>query len=226
MNNDLSDWSMSVSEGVREAVRKVVVAVPDIMAAIVVLVIGVIVAVVLKGLVVRLLRAINLKSLTKSLNIERVFPGTYDFAELLGDLVKWFFIVVFLLQSLSIAHLDKVNDLVTKLLNYVPSVLAAVAVVLVGAVVADLTSRVVMNAARAVGASTARLLSDMAKYSILGVVSFTALAQLGVNTLFLDRLFTAIVVMLALAGGLAFGLGGKDAAADVVATLRKSFKKD
>lgn len=226
MNNDLSDWSMSVSEGVREAVRKVVVAVPDIMAAIVVLVIGVVVAVVLKGVVVRLLRAINLKSLTKSLNIERVFPGTYDFAELLGDLVKWFFIVVFLLQALSIAHLDKVNDLVTKLLNYVPSVLAAVAVVLVGAVVADLTSRVVMNAARAVGATTARLLSDMAKYSILGVVSFTALAQLGVNTLFLDRLFTAIVVMLALAGGLAFGLGGKDTAKDVVESLRRSFKKD
>jgi hypothetical protein len=217
---------MSVREGVGEAVRKVVVAVPDILAAVVVLVIGVVVAVVLKGVVVRLLRAVNIKNLTKSLNVDKVFPGNYDFTELLGDLVKWFFIIVFLLQALKIAHLDRVDDLVTKLLNYVPNVLVAIAVVLIGAVVADLTSRVVMNAARAVGATTARLLSDVAKYSILGVVSFTALAQLGVNTLFLDRLFTAIVVMLALAGGLAFGLGGKDAAKDVVDTLRKSFKKE
>ncbi len=225
-NDSFSNWALSVRSGVGESLHKVVVGVPDVLAAIVVLVIGVIVAVVLKGIVVRLLKAVNIKSFTDSVKLSSVFPGKYDFAELLGDLVKWFFIVVFLLQALTIAHLDRVNDIVGRLLAYVPNVIVAAVVLFVGVVVADLTSRVVVNAARAVGATTARLLGDVAKYSILAVVFFTALAQLGVNTLFLDRLFTAIVVMLALAGGLAFGLGGRDLAHDVLEGVRKSFKRE
>jgi hypothetical protein len=225
-SSNISNWTDSVRTGVGDAVHNVVVAVPDVLAALVVMLVGVVVAVVLKNLVVRVLRMVNVKNITQSVGLEKVFPGKYDFVELLGDLVKWFFMVVFLLQALKIAHLDQVSDIVSKLLAYVPNVLVAAAVVFVGAVVADLTSRVVLNAARAVGASTARLLADVAKYAILGVVTFTALAQLGVNTLFLDRLFTAIVVMLALAGGLAFGLGGQTVAKDVLETVRKSFKKE
>jgi small-conductance mechanosensitive channel len=149
-----------------------------------------------------------------------------DLVNLLGDLVKWFFIIVFLLQALSIAHLQRVTDLVQHVLGYVPNVLAAAALLFVGFVVADLTGRLVLNTARAIGANTARLLSDGSRYTIMAVVSFTALAQLGVNTVFLERLFTAIVAMLALAGGLAFGLGGRDTAKDVLDRVRGSFERD
>jgi hypothetical protein len=223
---NLASWADSVQSGVSEALRKVVVAIPDILAAVLVLVIGVIVASVLKAVVVRVLRAVKVQPLASRVGLDQVFQGKFDLVELLGDLVKWFFIIVFLLQALTIAHLERVNDVVSNLLAYVPNVLVAAALVFVGFVVADLTSRLVVNAARAVGGNTARLLGDVARYAILGVVTFTALAQLGVNTLFLDRLFTAIVVMLALAGGLAFGLGGRDMAKDVLDGVRSSFKRD
>lgn len=223
---DLSTWTSSVRNGVGDAVHTVVTYIPNVLGALVVLLVGVIVAYVLKAAVVRLLRAIKLAPLAGKVGLHQVFPGEYDVVDLLGDLVKWFFIIVFLLQALTIVNVLQVNDLVQSLLAYVPRVVAAVVVLFVGAVVADLTSRVVTDAARVVGASTARLLGDVAKYAILGVVFFTALAQLGVNTLFLDRLFTAIVVMLALAGGLAFGLGGRDLAHDVLETVRGSFKRD
>lgn len=226
MNGSLQTWTDSVSSGVGDALRKVILAVPDILAAVVVLLIGLIVAAVLKAVVVRVLRAVKVQPLANRVGLNRVLPEKFDFVELLGDLVKWFFIIVFLLQALTIAHLQQVNDVVQRLLNYVPNVLVAAAVVFVGYVIADLTSRVVHDAARFAGGSTGRLLGEVAKYSILGVAFFTALAQLGVNTLFLDRLFTAIVVMLALAGGLAFGLGGRDAAKDAVDSMRGAFKRE
>jgi small-conductance mechanosensitive channel len=172
------------------------------------------------------LRMVKLGSMAKKTHLNDVFPGSFDVVELLGDLVKWFFIIVFLLQALTVAHLLQVGGLVQGLLNYVPSVVAAAVLVFVGGVVADLTSRIVMNAARAVGAGTARLLGDITRYSVLTLVVFTALAQLGVNTTFLNDLFVSIVAMLALAGGLAFGLGGRDLAKDILESLRSSFRKD
>ncbi len=224
MDNNLSDWSNSVRTGVSDAVHQVIVYLPKFFGALVVLLIGVIVAYVLKMIVVRVLKAIKLQPYASRVRLNEVFPGKYDVAELVGDLVKWFFIIVFLLQALSIAELLAVSSLVNGLLGYVPNVLAAVVLVLVGGVVADLVNRLVVNAARMVGAMTAAMLGQVAKYAILVVVVFTALAQLGVNTTFLNDLFVAIVAMLAIAGGLAFGLGGQTAAKDWLESVRKSSK--
>ena len=216
----------SVRSGVGDALHNVIVYIPDFVAALVVLLFGVIVAYVLKAVIVRVLRMVKLGSMAKRTHLNDVFPGSFDVVELLGDLVKWFFIIVFLLQALTVAHLLQVSGLVQGLLNYVPNVVAAAVLVFVGGVVADLTSRIVMNAARAVGAGTARLLGDITRYSVLTLVVFTALAQLGVNTTFLNDLFVSIVAMLALAGGLAFGLGGRELAHDILENLRSSFRKD
>lgn len=224
--DSLTNIGNSVRDGVGEALQRVIAVIPDVLAALVVLLIGVIVAAVLKSAVVRLLGAVKLGKVSQRLGVNRVFPGEYNVVELVGDLVKWFFIIVFLLQALTIVHLEQVNEVVSDLLGYVPNVLTAAVVVFVGFVVADLVARLVKDAARVVGSNAANILSEISKYSILVLVTFTALAQLGVNTVFLDRLFTAIVAMLALAGGLAFGLGGRDTAADVLASLRKSMQRD
>lgn len=224
INSDIANWTDQVRDGVGEATRKVIVAVPDILAAVVVFLVGVIVASVLKTVVVRVLKAVRIKPYTDRVGLNQVFTGKFDFAELVGDLVKWFFIVVFLLQALTIAHLEQASDVVQDLLAYVPNVLVAAVLVFVGFVVADLTRRVVVDAARAAGSGAASVMGDVAKYAILTLVTFTALAQLGVNTLFLDRLFTALAAMVAVAGGISFGLGGQDAARDTVEKFRKSFK--
>lgn len=222
--SSVSSTADSVRQGVGDALHNVIVYIPDFIAALVVLLFGVVVAYVLKAVIVRILRMVKLGNVAKRTHINDVFPGTFDVVELLGDLVKWFFIIVFLLQALTVAHFLQVSGLVQGLLNYIPNVVAAAVVVFVGSVVADLTSRVVVNAARAVGAATSRLLGDISRYAVLALVVFTALAQLGVNTTFLNDLFIAIVAMLALAGGLSFGLGGRDLAKDILEHLRKSFR--
>lgn len=222
----VSSTADSVRQGVSDAVHNVIVYIPDFIAALIILIIGVIVAYVLKAIVIRVLKAIKLQNLAERSGVHQVFPGTYDIVELLGDLVKWFFIIVFLLQALTEAHILQVNNLANGLIHYIPSVVAAAFVIFVGGVVADLTSRVIVNAARAVGANTARLMGDVARFAIWVLVVFTALAELGVNTTFLNDLFIAIVAMLALAGGLAFGLGGREVAADILKSLRATFRRD
>ncbi|TQE73767.1 hypothetical protein FH694_10385, partial [Streptococcus suis] len=119
MDSNLSSWTDSVTSGVGDALHRVVVGIPDVLAAIVVVLVGVIVGAVLKNVVVRVLRVIKVGSLAKRVQLERVFPVQLDFVELVGDLVKWFFIIVFLLQALSIAHLQEASDLVARLLGYV-----------------------------------------------------------------------------------------------------------
>jgi Conserved TM helix len=226
VGGSVNNWTDSVSSGVSESLGKVFSLVPDVLASMVVLLIGVVVASVLKAVVVRLLRAIKLKGLTDRLGLDRVFTGKFDIAGFVGDLVKWFFIIVFLLQALTIAHLEDVNNVISRLLGYVPNVIVAAVLVLVGFVVADLTSRLVLSGAVAIGANTSKFLASIARYSILSIVAFTTLAQLGVNTLFLDRLFTAIVAMLALAGGLAFGIGGQDSAKEFIKSASSSLRKN
>jgi hypothetical protein len=224
VDNSLSDWTNSVRTGVSDAVHQVIAYLPKFFGALVVLLVGVVVAYVLKMIVVRLLKAVKLQPYANKVKLNEVFPGQYDVAELVGDLVKWFFIIVFLLQALSIAQLLQVNDLVTGLLRYIPNVLASVVLVLVGGVFADLARRVVVNAARLVGSAGAAMLGEVAKYAIWTVVVFTTLAQLGVNTTFLNDVFVAIVAMLAVAGGLAFGLGGQGVAKDWLESMRKNMK--
>lgn len=226
MNNNVSGWFDGVRTGVSDALRQVITYIPHLVAALLVLVVGVIVAYILKAVIVRILRFIKLKPYLEQIGLNQIFPGKYDFVELVGDLVKWFFIVVFLLQALSIANLLQVNDLVRGLLAYLPNVAVAVVLVLVGSIVADLAERIVVGTARVVGVAAAVFLGSLARYTIWVLVIFTALAQLKVNTVFLDRAFTGLVAMLALAGGLAFGLGGREVAKDLLESLRSNLRKD
>ena len=222
----ISDWTDSVRTGVSDSLKTTFSYLPHLLGALVVLLIGVIVAYVLKAVVVRILRVIKLKPYLEKIGMNQVFPGKYDFVELIGDLVKWFFIIVFLIQALAIANILAVNGLVQGLVAYLPNVVAAAALVFVGGVVADLFSRLVSGTVNVVGSAGASFLGNLTRYVVWIVVLFTALAQLRVNTIFLDRLFTAIVAMLALAGGIAFGLGGRDTAKDTLDFLRRNLKRE
>lgn len=222
----ISDWVSSVKTGVSDALRQTFSYLPHLLGALVVLLIGVIVAYVLKAVVVRILRAIKIKPYLERIGMNQVFPERYDFVELVGDLVKWFFIIVFLLQALAIAGILAASGLVQGLVSYLPNVVAAAALIFVGGVVADLFSRLVMGTVHVVGSAGANFLGNLTRYTVWVVVLFTALAQLKVNTIFLDRLFTALVAMLAIAGGIAFGLGGQGAARDSLDLLRKNLKRD
>lgn len=220
----VQEWTEATTTAVRDSLVEVIRYVPNVVAALVVLLVGVIIAWAVKTVIVRGLGYIKLKRYTEAVGLSKIFTEKVEVVELLGDLAKWTVLIVFLVPALDILNLNQVNDLLKGILAYVPNVVVAVVVLFIGAVVADLVARVVRSTAVTVGSRTADVLADVARWAIVVFATLAALVQLNIAVALIQTLWTGVVALFAIAGGVAFGLGGKDAAADAIARVRKSFK--
>ena len=135
----------------------------------------------------------------------------------LGGLVRWFIVAVFLMTSLEIVGLTQVNDFLRNVvIAYLPQVIIASIILIIATVISDAMKRVVEGSAKAAGVRSANLLGTITRYAIWIFAFIIALSELGIAGSFMQILFTGIIAMLAIAGGLAFGLGGKEAAARAI----------
>lgn len=137
-----------------------------------------------------------------------------------GQLVKWFIIIIFLLPSLNLIGLDYIAGfLKDDVLGFLPRVVVAAFVLIIATFVADFLSKTVMAGAKAMNLKSTNMLGSLVKYTIWVFAFIIALGQLGVAEGYMNTLFAGIVGMLALGGALAFGLGAKDAAGRLVSKL-------
>jgi len=203
---------------------------PAILAAVIVFVIGWIVGVILYRVVVEVVRVLRLDEALKSAGVNEVARNAgfnLDVGRFLGTLVEWFVIIVFLVAALDILGLTRATIfLQTVVLLYLPQVIVAALILILGAIVAEVVKNLVAGSARAAGAHGANLAGTVAKWAIWVTAILAALNQLGVATEFVQTLFTGIVVAASLAVGLAFGLGGKEAAARTIERVRSEIGHD
>jgi len=203
--------------------------VPFILGAIIFFVIGWIIGAILGRIVAQVVSALRVDNALRSAGFEEVFNKAgfkLNTGYFLGALVKWFVIIVFLVASLEILGLNQVSFFLQDVvLLYIPRVIVAVLILLLAAVIAEIAKNIVVGSARATGAESANLLGSVTKWAIWVFAILTAVSQLGVASAFLQTLFTGVVVALSLGFGLAFGLGGKEAAADYIGKLRKEISK-
>jgi small-conductance mechanosensitive channel len=144
----------------------------------------------------------------------------------IGGIVKWFIIVVFLMASLQIIGLTQVNDFLREaVLYYLPKVIIAALVLVIATVLADAMRKVVRASAQAANIRSANMLGSITLYAIWIFAFIIALSELGIATAFMQILFTGFIAALAVALGLAFGLGGKDAAARAVDRISDGMKR-
>lgn len=210
----LQSWSEVFTSSLQNLWGGFIAFVPGLIVAILFIVVGWILGAMVG-------RALN-EGIT-ALKIDRIFEsaGITDFfkkigfrftiGRLIGGLVKWFVILAFLIPSLNVLGLSEVNDfLKIVVLQYLPKVFVAALVLIVATFVADAAARVVGGSAKATNARSANTLAAIVKYAIWVFAFFIALPQLGIAEYQLNVLFTGIVAMLAIAGGIAFGMGGKD----------------
>jgi len=197
---------------------------PAIIAAIILFIIGWIIGVILYRVVVEVVKALRIDDALRAagLNAAAKEAGfNLDIGRFLGSLVMWFVVLAFLLSALQILGLTTVTVFLQQLvLEYLPQVIVASLILVLGAIVAEVVKAFVIGSARAVGAHGANLAGAVAKWAIWLTVIGAALVQLGVAAAFIQTLFTGVVVALSLAFGLAFGLGGKEAAAHTIERIR------
>jgi small-conductance mechanosensitive channel len=223
----LESWSSVLTRSFQDLSSGVINFLPNLVVAILVFLVGWVVGMVLGKLASQLIRALKVDNALRSAGIEEGlqragFP--LDSGAFVGGLVKWFIIIVFLVAALDVLGLTQVNAFLQQVvLLYLPQVIIAVLILLVSAVIAETMQHVVVGAAKAAEVSHAHFLGSVTRWAIWIFAILTALFQLGVAQPFVQTLFTGVVIALSLGVGLAFGLGGQQAASEYIDKLRKEF---
>lgn len=212
----LTEWANVLNASFQGLFYGLVAFIPNLVAALVIFIIGWLIGAGLARVVEQVIAAVKVDQALRAAGVERVIERAgwkMNAGAFLGTLVKWFFIIVFLVAALEVLGLTQVTAfLTTVVLGYLPQVIVAVLILLVAAVVAETAQRVVRGAAAAARMRSANFLGSVARWAIWVFAILAALDQLGISP-FIQTLFTGLVVALALAFGLAFGLGGQQAAA-------------
>lgn len=222
-------WANVLSQSFQNLFYGLVSFIPNLIVAIVIFIVGWLVGVGLGRVVTQIVNALRVDQALKSTGLERLLSRAgfeLSSGKFLGFLVKWFFIIVFLVASLDVLHLTTVDLFISDVvLGYLPQVIVAVLILLVAAVIAEATERVVTGSAKAANLRAAGFIGKIARYAIWIFAFLAALAQLNVATVFVQTLFQGVVIAVSLAIGLAFGLGGQGAAARYLEHLQSEIKE-
>lgn len=222
MNNDLGEIFWLTILGAFDSVRFYF---PRFLAGLLVLIIGIVLAGFAKKVVLGLFRALRVGKFLVSVKMVKEEGEIKVWEVLLAELVRWSLTILFLIPTAEAWGLPKVTEILNQLLLYLPNVFVAVIVGSIGVVISNLTYDVVRQGTKSIGGRTANTLSTFARYAILFFTVLVVLNQLGVAADLVRILFTGLVAMLALAGGLAFGLGGQDMAKQILKELKEKLEK-
>jgi len=221
----LKTWSEVLAQSFQDLWSGVISFVPNLVVALIIFIAGWVVGSLLGRVVSQIIKSLKVDNALKSAGSEELLNKAgfrLDSGKFLGGLVKWFIIIVFLVASFDVLGLDKVNSFLQQVvLLYLPQVIVAVLILLVAALIADAMQSIVKGSAKAAEIKSANFLGNVTKWSIWVFAILMALYQLGVAAAFVQTLFTGFVVALALASGLAFGLGGKESAAKILKKLER-----
>lgn len=226
----ISQWGMSLSDAFTGIGVQTLQFLPKLVLAIVIFIAGWVVGSVVGEVIAKVLKAVKLDMILESAGARGLLNKAgfeLNTGAFIGGLVKWFVIVVFLVTALDVLGLQAVNRFLTDVvLGYIPQVIVATLILVVAAVLADLAQKVLAGGARALESKSAAFVGGIARWSIWIVAILAALNQLGIAGGMMQTLFTGLVAMLSIAGGLAFGLGGKDAAARYIERLREDISNN
>lgn len=204
--------------------------VPNLILAIIIFIIGWAIGTVVSKALAQVVNALKVNKLFETVGVKDVLSkGGFrlDFGVFLGEIAKWFIVVVFLMTSLEVLGLNQVNGFLSNVvLGYLPQVFIAALILVIATVVSDAVRKVVSGSAQAMGVRSARMAGSVAKWAIWVFAIIIVLSELGIAPAFMQILFTGIVAMLAIAGGLAFGLGGKDAAARAIEKAKSALAQN
>ncbi|MGI8401018.1 MAG: mechanosensitive ion channel family protein [Gemmatimonadaceae bacterium] len=199
----------------RDAFSMVVSAIPRILGFIIIVAIGWFVSTLLARAVVGLLRAIRFDELMQRSGLADFVAkmGTgIDSASLVAGIVKWIVRLVVLLVAFDALGLPAVSDVMRQLLLWLPDLVVAIFVLFIGGIAARALGNIVRGATAESGFANPETLANVSRTAVWSFAIVVAINQLGIATNLINTLFTGFVGALAIALGLAFGLGGRDLA--------------
>lgn len=223
------DWlTFVVVDPVKAMSIKVWSYVPALVGAIVILVVGWLVAKLIEAVVARVLKAVRLDSASDKAGISNVLAQgeiKLTLSELIGAVIYWVIILVVLATALNALNLTIAADLISKLVGYVPNILGAIFILVLGSFLANFVATIVRTSASNAGIGNAKLLAKITHISLVVFTVVVAVEQLGIASALIILAVNVILISVGLGIALAFGLGCKDIAGKFMSELISSMKK-
>ena len=197
--------------------------VPNLIAGIVIILIGIILGSIAKRIVLEIFRSLKIEEFLKKYGVPDA-KNEFSWSNLLSEIVRWFVIVIFLIPTADVWGLPQITRVLDTFLLYLPNVFVAAIIGLVGMVFARLAHDLVLASTREISGDASKAIASITRWAIIVFVMLAVLNQLGVAQDLIRILFTGFVAMIALAGGIAFGLGGQKTAAQILEMIQKKLK--
>jgi hypothetical protein len=198
-------------------------ALPSIVGALLLLVIGWIIAGIAGGFVARLLRKVGVDQLATKAGITAFLQRAklkLDTPGLVGGIITWYVRLIFVVMAANAVGITAVSDVLGQIIAFIPNLLVALLILGAFAWLAGVTRNLVTGATESAGVPNSGMLATLAYATVLGFGIVAAASQIGVAATLINILFTGIVAALAIAFGLAFGLGGREEAARALGNFR------
>ncbi len=198
--------------------------IPSLIGALIVLIIGLIVASGVKSLVEKVVNLLKIDNLLKKIGVDVYIERAglrLNSEKFVGGLIYWFLITVFILAVADILKLEGLSQFLNDVVSYIPNIIAAVLIMLATVVVANFLRSLVRASVMSAKLHASNFLSTLTWWATAIFGLLAALMQLGVAPMLLNTVITGLIAMVAIAGGIAFGMGGKEYATHLINKLRE-----
>lgn len=219
---EFTTWGEVITNSFQNLWIKVISFLPNIIIAFLFLFFGLIIAKFFSKFITRTLKYLYFDKAADSVGIKKELSRVgikVDPSKIVGLIVNWFFVIVFLVAAADILKFTQITEFLNKVLLYIPNVIIAVVILILGVVFANFIHGVVKTSVHVISLESAEAIATMAKWAILIFAVMAALVQLKIAAELVGVLFKGFIAMVAIAGGIAFGLGGQEKAKKIIEKL-------
>ena len=219
MQTGIRDWGEAFMTSLAAALALFLGAIPRIIGFLLVIIIGWFIASALAKAVGAILRRVDFDGLARRSGFTSFVHKTgvqTDASGFVAAVAKWFIRLIALIVAFDVLGLPAVSAVLEELLLWLPNLVVALVVLVIGGLAAGAVSGLVRGATAEADLGNPDLLARVASATIWAFAIIVAVNQLGIATTLVNTLFMATVFALALALGLAFGLGGRETAGEIV----------
>jgi Conserved TM helix len=216
VNNPVTAWTAGLITGLTAGMARFFGAIPNILGALILLIVGWIVAGLVGGLVTKLCRGIHVDTVADRVGVNGFLQqsGTkLRTSNIIGEILKWVIRLVFIEMAAEQLGMPQISLIINQILGFIPNIIVAMVILGVGGFLGQLLGGIVRGAASEAKIGNANLLSRLTFGAVMAFAIIAALNELNVAPVVVNTLYIGLVAALALALGLAFGLGGRDTAA-------------
>ena len=224
----IQDWSEITLKSLQNLWEGFIGFIPQLIGALIVFIVGWFISVWIGRFIAEILKRLKLDRIFEKTKWQNAFEKAefkVSVSDFIGGIVKWVLAIVFLLAAVEILGLGQFAGFLKAIVSWLPNLIISAAIFVVAVIIADFAEKLVKAVVGKMEVSYSKILGTIVKWAVWTFAILAILAQLGVAKEIIQILVSGFVALVVISAGIAFGLGGKDVARDVLENLRNRIKE-